>query len=300
MMMQRLASGDRTTLRGVACVAMAALLLGGVTACGGGSSSSAAGTVPTPSRSVTTAHQAATHPGPRAGQCHLSSTRALDGTSFDRSKPVPCAQQHNVETASVHAVYGTSGVPDQATLQGYYGDCGPDVGTYLRMAQAHVSRIGLLPVPAQNGSGKTVVRCDLVVLGGIGSGFAHGPFASTRGSLRDQAAQGDLASWHLCSKHLTPSFPLVACTAPHPVEALFHTITLHLTNDRYPSGGTDNDPRGDALCRHAVAPRPDAAGLTVHSHWLSRADWESQQRPPTLDGVCWFWRTDGKDLPPTR
>jgi hypothetical protein len=214
------------------------------------------------------------------------------------SKAVPCSQKHNAETASVHALYGSSGVPDQATLQGYVGGCGPDLADYLDTFQRWVSRIGIVAVPAKSSTGKTVVRCDLVMYTGVGDTFAQGPFAVTGASLRHQALTHQLAPWHLCSDRLSASFPLTDCTAPHPVEALFHTITLHLSHDRYPRGGTDNNARGDAVCRRAVADRPDADRLTVHSHWQTRTDWEAQEKPPTLDGVCWFWRTDGRDLPP--
>lgn len=265
---------------------------------GCGSSSSSDETLPRPPASSGTAQHAADRSGPRAGQCHLVSQQALHGNAFDTSRSVPCSHRHNVETASVRPVYGASGLPDQATLQGYYGDCGPDMSNYLRVDQPSEARVGLVPVPVRSAAGRVVVACDLVMAGRIDDTGLDFPMAVTRTSLRHDATAGDLAEWHLCANRLTPAFSLTDCTEPHGVEALFRPISLHLIDDRYPSGDADHNRRGDAVCRRALSSRPDATALTVHSHWISKATWENESKPPTLDGNCWFWRSDGKDLPP--
>lgn len=287
-----------TGFRVLPAVGVAVLVLGSASGCGGSTSSASQGRLPTPPTTSTRTRVGSGRSGPHAGQCHLVSRKALAGTAFDTSTTVPCSRRHNAETASVRPIYGSAGVPDPATLQAYYGECGPDVGNYLHLTQRPLSRMSFVPVPARSSAGKPVVLCDLVVLTGVGTPYDHGPYAVTSTSLRSQAVGNRLASWHLCTNHLAPSFALVDCTKPHPVEAAFHVVTLHLIGDRYPSGGPDHNRRGDAACRHAVAQRPDAHALTVHSHWPTRADWANQQKPPELQGACWFWRTDGKDLPP--
>lgn len=279
----------------VIATAACALILAG---CGSSSPSSSAGALPTPPDPSGTAQHRASRSGPRAGQCHLVSQRALRGAAFDASSAVPCSQPHNVEIASVRSVYGVAGLPDQETLQSYYGDCSPDMVNYLQVDPLPVSRVDLRPVPVRTTAGRIVVACDLMVAGRLDAVGLDFPMAVTSGSLEQQAAARDLAGWHLCARRLTAAFPLSDCTAPHGVEALFHLISLHLINDRYPAGGTDDNARGDALCRRALSTRSDAAALTVHSHWPSKSAWESEAKPPTLDGTCWFWRSDGKDLPP--
>lgn len=261
-------------------------------------SSSSGEALPRSPESSGTAQHLASRSGPRAGQCHLVAPKALHGNAFDTSRSVPCSHRHNVETASVRPLYGASGLPDQATLQAYYGDCGPDMSNYLGVDPSSQSRVGLVPVPVRSAAGRVVVACDLVVAGRIDETGLDFPMELTRTSLRHDAAAGDLAAWHLCADRLAPAFSLTDCTRPHGAEALFRPLSLHLIDDRYPSGGTDHNRRGDAACRRALSSRPDATALTVHSHWISKAAWESESKPPTVDGTCWFWRSDGKDLPP--
>jgi hypothetical protein len=276
----------------VLTLAASLVLLGSLTGCGPGDSPSS-DRLPSPrATSRTSLSVGVAHRGRGVGRCHLDSAVGLR-KGRDDSKPVRCTRPHNLETVSSHPIYAK---PTASALSGYSRDCYQDAESYLHVNVGEMNTRVFAEALATTQHGRTTVECDLGVTARLGAQRLGLPVV-TRTSLRGQARAHHTASWHWCSNHLAASMALTDCTRPHRVEALLGPITLHLDNDRYPAGGTDHNARGDAVCRHAVARRADAKHLTVHSHWLSRAAWESEQAPPTLYGTCWFWRTDGSELP---
>lgn len=275
--------------------AAAGLLSAVLAGCGGGGSSGSA-QAPQPARTTHTSSASAAADHPQVGACHLDTAAGLRQQD-DHTKLVPCSQQHNLETASVHQLYTK---PTQSVLRGFIDTCYQDAAAYLHTdVRQQELRVFVDPFRTTQ-NGKPSVSCDIGLVGIAVS--SQTPIAQqhplvTRTSLRTQARSGDTATWHFCAMTLAATFRLTDCTKPHRVEAFPKPITLHLANDRYPSGGTDNNSRGDGVCRRAVSNRPDAGKLTVHSHWTPRAVWKEQGQQPTLYGVCWYWRTDGSNLP---
>ena len=70
-------------------------------------------------------------------------------------------------------------------------------------------------------------------------------------------------------------------------------------NRKYPSPAQLHA-RGQAVCRKAVAHRPDASGLVVTGTWTTKGQWVQQARPTNIYGSCMFSRADHGDLPPVR
>ena len=284
-------------------VSVSALLL--VAGCGGGGTSSNAGLLPTPDQTTTSAARAA-HPSP-VGQCHRLSQQVIAG-AVDHSQAVSCSRAHNAETVGVHPIYSKL---TKAARDGYLRSCFNDVGSYLRLQGPELDRIYVLVV-AEAGTGKHgVVRCDLEVKPGISNGGLVGTPVLTRSSLRHQERSGHTESWHWCTnaRLRAPSSPVsieesgslrfVSCTRPHLAEAEFQPAEVTAVGDKYPTPSTLSS-QGHAACRRGLVDRSDAGQLQVFGLWESKSSWVAQARPSRFGGICWFYRADGRMLPPVR
>src|SRR3569623_1498290 len=142
------------------------LLAASVAACGGGSGERTGATrLPSPSPQKTRTSGTAGHR--RAPRCHLVSARVL-AAGVDRTTPIPCSQRHNLETIGTHPVYGKV---DHSVLQQYGADCRLDGINTLHLHENQVARIDVEPMVARTPGGRSIIRCDALIISGVGRYF---------------------------------------------------------------------------------------------------------------------------------
>jgi Septum formation len=264
-------------------------------ACGGGSSSSRV-TLPKPSTSRTGDTRSSSGTGGLVGRCHLMSARSFQSL-VDESPAVPCSRPHNIETAGVRQIYSKLTKANlKETVRGYFGACGTAWNSYLHIEDGGFYRLWATPT-ATKLNGAWVIRCDVYT--GTRVGYGSTP-AVTRTSVRAQARAGHTGGWRVCTDEPpTQKSLLVDCSRPHAYEGVVANQSQTAVNRVYPHPAQLRA-RGDAVCRKAVAHRPDARALVVRGSWITQHQWIQQGRRIYIWGQCYFSRRDHGNLPPVR
>jgi hypothetical protein len=213
----------------------------------------------------------------------------------DESPAVPCSRPHNIETAGVRQIYTQLTRANlKETVNGYFGACGTAWNSYLHIEDGGFYRLWATPI-ATKLHGSWVIRCDVYI--GTRVGYGSTP-AVTRTSVGAQARSGDTGGWRVCTDQPPrPKTPLVDCSRPHAYEGVVANQSQTAINRVYPDPAQLRA-RGEAVCRKAVAHRPDAGALVVHGSWITRHQWVQQGRRIDIFGQCYVCRRDHRDLPP--